>query len=549
MQLQLVVELHDVTGGLVCNCRRSVRGIVPGSHRLDGVEEQRRAQRPAPNTVPYNDWRRLPVAAPDAFEPTEPVTVVIPYFEAPGRLAALLAGLERQTYPRRLFQVVVVDDGSQFPLRRPASSLEVRVVRQERRGFGLARARNNGARAATHDILVFLDNDMIPDAGLLAAHARWHHAVADALTFGFRNVAPARVDAEAVRRHAGPLRDLLGAEECSSWRDPLLMQTADLTSRHDFPFDAVLGFNFAMRRRFYDAVGGSDGTFARYGGEDTELAYRAYVRGGVIVPVRDARAWHQDGPPRQDPRKNEQLLAQRPKMANLIAHPRHRMRSVGGGIFRVPEHVVSVTPAGRSGKDVATSIMPLLADALDDVAVRIEGGDLSDADRQWLDEFFVADPRVSVAPALDALLEFPASPFHIALSAGAAAVPGIVRHLRRHLGAAVVATGDWPSGERATAARAWALHRARRTGLPPQAFGAAVSAPPPKRRLREATRPSSAALRQLGRLRKGNARFPLLASVAARAGHVRGPRSAVIFARWLLWRTGIKLRHLANRRK
>ena len=48
-----------------------------------------------------------------------------------------------------------------------------------------ARARNAGVRAAAHDILVFLDGDVIPEAGLVAAHARWHHVVSDALTLGF----------------------------------------------------------------------------------------------------------------------------------------------------------------------------------------------------------------------------------------------------------------------------------------------------------------------------------------------------------------------------
>ena len=151
---------------------------------------------PASNTLSYNDWRQLPVASTQSFSPSEPVTVVVPCCEAPAALAAFLAGLERQTYPRELFEVVVVDNGSATPLRRPPSPLEVRVIHREERGFGLARARNNGARAASHDILVFLDGDMIPGAGLLAAHARWHHVVADAVTLGFRRPGPTGPDIE-----------------------------------------------------------------------------------------------------------------------------------------------------------------------------------------------------------------------------------------------------------------------------------------------------------------------------------------------------------------
>ena len=55
----------------------------------------------------------------------------------------------------------MVDDGSDPPLARPARTpLEVKVVHQERRGFGLACARNTGVVAAAHDILVFLDGDL-----------------------------------------------------------------------------------------------------------------------------------------------------------------------------------------------------------------------------------------------------------------------------------------------------------------------------------------------------------------------------------------------------
>ena len=164
---------------------------------------------PRPNTVRYNDWRQVEVPAVDAFKPTLGVSVVVPYFEAPDKLALTLAGLEGQSYPRELFEVVIVDDGSQPPLEQPTSQLNLKVVHQEKRGFGLARARNTGARAAAHDILVFLDGDMIPEAGWLEAHARWHHVVADALTLGFyARVSVEGVDPDTIRHRPASLKEL-----------------------------------------------------------------------------------------------------------------------------------------------------------------------------------------------------------------------------------------------------------------------------------------------------------------------------------------------------
>ena len=154
-------------------------------HRQGRLPSRRPYRVPASRVV-GNDWTSLPVQSDHSFSPQYRVTVVVPYYQAPLELGRTLAGLERQTYPRELFEVIVVDDGSDPPLALPESPLDLRVEYQEDLGFGLARARNTGARAATGDILLFLDCDMIPEQDWLTSHARWHHAASDVLTMGFR---------------------------------------------------------------------------------------------------------------------------------------------------------------------------------------------------------------------------------------------------------------------------------------------------------------------------------------------------------------------------
>ena len=107
---------------------------------------------PSAAVVRDNDWRTI--NAPETFTPSEGVSVVVAYYEAPEALAITMAALERQTYPRELFEVVIVDDGSETPLEVPMGPLSVRVVHQEDRGFGLARSRNTGVAAAHHPIVV-----------------------------------------------------------------------------------------------------------------------------------------------------------------------------------------------------------------------------------------------------------------------------------------------------------------------------------------------------------------------------------------------------------
>ncbi len=84
----------------------------------------RGAVSPKPTSVRYNDWRQVAVEPLDAFTPTMPVSVIIPYYQTPAEtLARTLAALEGQSYPRELFEVIIVDDGSEPPLERPLSTL------------------------------------------------------------------------------------------------------------------------------------------------------------------------------------------------------------------------------------------------------------------------------------------------------------------------------------------------------------------------------------------------------------------------------------------
>ena len=545
-----------------CRLRRAIRSREGADARAGPINA---ADGPRPAAVRGNDWRQVQLPEGGSFTPTLPVSVIVPCFEAPGALALTLAGLERQDYPRELFEVVIVDDGSEPPLRPPAGTpLDVRVVRQERRGFGLARARNAGSREAAHDILVFLDGDVIPEAGLLAAHARWHHAVSDALTLGFCAYVPAAgIDAEAVRGRSGSLRALFADRPADQpWLERHMARTADLTSAHEDLFRAVTGHNLGIGKAFYREVGGFNESFRRYGGEDTEFGYRVQTRGGLLAPVREAFGWHQgrfaDG--REGKARDQHL--QRAKLAHWIADPGFR-RSAPGRIFAVPRHVVTVEAGDVPAARVVAAVEGLLTDPAGDLAVRVETpvarADLGPA---WLEVHFGADPRVRVAPegparasargpalevAHEAALEaFPASPFHIRLGARANVPRGLVERLHTGLGDAVVATARLAGGSRVSIARAWALHRARRTGLPVAAFGDA-------RRLKAAAvRPRpvrGAVLLHLPRSACANPGPPRrralranAARVWAEARHIRGIRTAWRFLAWLAvalrWRLG-----------
>lgn len=495
--------------------------------------------RPRPTSVRYNDWRRVKAQPLDGFEPSIPVSVIIPYFQTPTETEKTLAALEGQSYPRELFEVVVVDDGSEPPFRQVgACPLRLKTARQPRRGFGLARARNLGARVASHDILLFLDSDMLPEAGWIAAHARWHHVLSDALTVGIRrNAATDDVSADAIRERPGSLSDLFPdppATEC--WVEDHLMRTADLTSKDDDPFSVVVGANFGMRRTHYDAIGGTDESFCRWGVEDVELGYRAYAHGGLLVPVREATAWHQGLGADHRAAKERSNWINRGKGAHRIAHPRYR-HATPGRRFAVPRHVVTLNARRLRPDHVVRTVAKLLADRVHDLVVRVEAG-LDDDDRaEYVRNELGPDPRVRVNPRRSVLDEFPASAFHVQVPGSAVFARGLVHRLEAHLGDAVEMKALLPDGCALTVTRVWALHRALRAGAEPAAFGDVRNVSASRLRVRAAAPDSGAD----GAAAVEIAPYPSRREAVLReVQDVRGVAGAAVFlrrtARRILWR-------------
>ena len=497
------------------------------------------AAAPRPAAVRGNDWRGVDVAPIEEFTPVLGVSVVVPYYEAPEALELTLAALAGQTYPRDLFEVVVVDDGSKIPLERPeGTGLDLRVVHQEDLGFGLARARNTGAAAARRGVLVFLDCDMMPEAGWLAAHARWHHALSDALTLGFRgHVEVDGVDAAMVEGREGSLEELFSGRpaERPEWIEFHMTRTNELTSTADDLFRVVTGGNLGVSKEFFEAVGGFDESFTQWGAEDTEFGYRAYTRGGLLVPERAAFCWHQ-GPgasPSEDEMRSREL--QRAKIAHLIAHYGFR-GDARGRSFTVPQYAVSLESGNAPAEDVFLAAERILGGRVHDLAVRIEDRP-DDPDFEWLRRQLDPDPRVSFGSPASALDDFPVSAFHVSAPAGAELMENLVQHLRAELGEAASAVLVLEGGARASITRTWAMHRSRRSAGSIDRWGDRKTAPAGK---------AGSTARAVLRSRLASRRMRKAKSKAARVLYelrqVRSFRQAWWFLRWFAAAAGRRLK-------
>jgi peptidoglycan/xylan/chitin deacetylase (PgdA/CDA1 family)/glycosyltransferase involved in cell wall biosynthesis len=226
----------------------------------------------------------VPGAAPERLEAAGLpfVSVVIPSYNRRESLAEVLAALGQQTYPAHRFEVVVVLDGSADGSREMLELLingawrgRIAALWQPNQGAG--RARNRGAAAARGDVLVFLDDDVVPGRGLLEAHARAHAArpgdvVLGRLRFAARGPRSVIVDWEAewYERHFGEL------------------------ARPDYAFGCwdLFAGNVSLARRDFLAAGGFDEAFTSYGCEDWELGLRLLKSGRRFRYCGDAVGVH-----------------------------------------------------------------------------------------------------------------------------------------------------------------------------------------------------------------------------------------------------------------
>ena len=152
-----------------------------------------------------------------------------------------------------------MDDGSTDGadgMRSGAPPLPVVASTQENQGPGAAR--NRGVDLASGEIVVFLDDDVIPDPGLVSAHVRAHERCGDqTVVIGPMRNPPDHQMSPWIRWEQAMLAKQYDAMEAGHY---------DATARQFFTGNA------SLRREHVLAAGGFDP--ARRRAEDIELAYR-----------------------------------------------------------------------------------------------------------------------------------------------------------------------------------------------------------------------------------------------------------------------------------
>jgi glycosyltransferase involved in cell wall biosynthesis len=205
------------------------------------------------------------------------VSIVIPTYNRLARLKQVIAAIERQTYPQRDIEVIIVSDGSTDGTDEYLSAikapLSLRFMPQA--NAGPAAARNKGIRNAQGDIVLFIDDDVVPNPELVTEHARMHENHPNLVVLGPMLNPPDFTFSPWVAWEQAMLEKQYVAMRQGKW---------EATARQFYTG------NTSLLRQVLLNSGGFDERFRR--AEDIELAYRLEQQGVEFTFTMAAEAYH-----------------------------------------------------------------------------------------------------------------------------------------------------------------------------------------------------------------------------------------------------------------
>jgi glycosyltransferase involved in cell wall biosynthesis len=208
------------------------------------------------------------------------VSVVIPTLNRAAMLATTIERIENQTVGRDAYEVLIVDNNStdttQAVLAQKAAAYpNLKGFIQTKRGA--AATRNVGIRAASGEIVLFIDDDILAEPDLVERHIQYHAENPGASIIG--TVTSAWHDS------SDPFLRYL--------RDKGIFNPYSIACGKPMDFSYYHTGNVSSSRKQLCEVGGFDEQFFVYGMEDIELGYRLEQKGSRMIPGVAARGRHE----------------------------------------------------------------------------------------------------------------------------------------------------------------------------------------------------------------------------------------------------------------
>ncbi len=204
------------------------------------------------------------------------LSVVVATYNRVGSLRLLIEALKSQSITPTDFEVIIVDDGSndgtaEF-LAEAALTTKFSLQCAHQINSGPAAARNLAMKSAKGEIIVFTDDDCIPDPDWLERIDGFFQKHPDTDGCGGKI---RRQNDSSVSRYI---------DRCGAMRHPI---------RKDGTVAYLVTANAAYRRNVVDEVGGFSEDISWPGGEDPDLSFKVVEGGGQLAYCRDAVIRHE----------------------------------------------------------------------------------------------------------------------------------------------------------------------------------------------------------------------------------------------------------------
>ena len=203
------------------------------------------------------------------------ISIIVPTFNRPTQLVTCLQSLACLGYPRERFEVIVVDDGSQTPLKTLVASFSNRldIVLTPQSHGGPAKARNMGAKKAKGEFLAFTDDDCTPAPNWLRSLAARFATLPD---------------------HA------IGGQTLNALQDNLYSTTSQLIINYLYAYYNVdphqarffTSNNLALPADLFRSTNGFDTTFPFAAGEDRDFCDRWLHFGKQMIYAPEVVVYH-----------------------------------------------------------------------------------------------------------------------------------------------------------------------------------------------------------------------------------------------------------------
>lgn len=210
------------------------------------------------------------------------VSVIIPTYNREEVLLGTLNALLDIDYPAHLWEIIIVDDGSndgsEVAVRKWIERVEASAKYIKQENAGPAAARNRGATVAQGEVLIFIDNDIIVEPDFIRRHLEALAAHPGCWILG-RVTHPAELRGTPFGRYRDTLHESFHK---------------DYEGRHLPEVNGMSTQNVSIPAEDFRRLGGFDESFTIASGEDWELAKRAKQNGIRVLYQPEITVLHND---------------------------------------------------------------------------------------------------------------------------------------------------------------------------------------------------------------------------------------------------------------